>query len=234
VSTRARSGALGSCSGLPLFCGLLLLLGGCAAPAFKPERFEPTSPPAPEATHSSNGSIWAGSQSIALFEDTKARRVGDVLTILLLEKTDASKKASVNTSKDSEVDIGNPTLFGRPFSIGGTAAGAFGIESSQSFSGSGDAVQGNKLEGSVSVVVAQVLANGNLVVRGEKNIELTTGTERVAISGIVRPADISPANTVSSDRVADARISYAGRGDVANSGKPGWLTRFFNSAWMPF
>jgi flagellar L-ring protein FlgH len=202
--------AFGGCSALVLCAAALFLLGGCATVAPKPERFEPTPPPAPELSHASDGSIWAGTQSIALFEDAKARRVGDVLTILLIERTNASKQASVNTSKETEVDIANPTLFGRPFRIGGTPAGA------------------------LIVVVAQVLANGNLVVRGEKNLELTNGSERVALTGIVRPADISPSNTVSSDRVADARISYAGRGDIANTGKPGWLTRFFNSPWMPF
>ena len=83
-------------------------------------------------------------------------------------------------------------------------------------------------------MVAQVLANGNLVVRGEKNLTLNQGSERVAVTGIVRPADISPANTVSSERVADARISYSGRGHVADSNQPSWLARFFNSPWMPF
>jgi flagellar L-ring protein FlgH len=166
--------AFGGCSALVLCAAALFLLGGCATVAPKPERFEPTPPPAPELSHASDGSIWAGTHSIALFEDAKARRVGDVLTILLIERTNASKQASVNTSKETEVDIANPTLFGRPFRIGGTPAGAFALESGQSFSGAGDAVQSNKLEGSLSVVVAQVLANGNLVVRGEKNLELTT------------------------------------------------------------
>lgn len=221
----------GSLIALPL---LLWLLSGCSVVAPKPEYLAPTPPPPPEAVQASNGSIWAGAQSIALFEDAKARRVGDVLTILLVEKTNASKQAKVNTSKEGNVDIANPTLFGRPASIGGTAIGAFGLESSQSFAGSGDAAQSNKLEGSLSVVVAQVLVNGNLVVRGEKNLSLTNGSERVAVTGIVRPADISPGNTVSSDRIADARISYSGNGDVANSSKPGWLARFFNSPWMPF
>lgn len=215
--------------------GLALTLSACAVVKPKAEpRLAPTPPPAPQSTYTSEGSIWAGTQSIALFEDQKARRIGDVLTILLVERTDASKKTSVSTNKDNSLEIGNPTIFGRPLSVGGTGVGAFGLDSNRAFSGNGEASQGNKLEGSVSVTVAEVLANGSLVVRGEKNLSLTQGSERVAIEGIVRPADISPANTVSSDRVADARISYSGKGDLANTGEPGWLSRFFNSSWMPF
>lgn len=214
----------------------MLLLSGCASVQARPDQnyLAPTPPPAPEQSHTSDGSIWAGTQSIALFEDQKARRIGDVLTILLVEKTDASKKASTNTSKESSVDLGNPTLFGRPLTVGGTPVGAFSIDGSRSFNGGGDSSQSNKLEGSVSVVVSQVLANGNLVVRGEKNLELNQGSERVSIQGIVRPIDISPSNTVSSDRVADARISYSGKGSLADSNQPGWLARFFDSPWMPF
>ena len=217
-----------------VLAALLFLLSGCASFAAPPERLPPAIPPQPELSYTSNGSIWAGAQSISLFEDAKARRVGDLITILLVEKTNASKQSSVNSSKESSTDIGNPTLFGRPLTIGGTPVGAFGLESGQNFSGSGDAVQSNKLEGSITVAVSQVLANGNLVVSGEKNLELTNGAERVSITGIVRPADVSPTNTISSDRVADARITYGGSGHLANSGKAGWLTRFFNSGWMPF
>lgn len=213
----------------------LFLLSGCAVLATPPpERLAPTLPPAPESLARSNGSIWAGAQSLALFEDQKARRVGDVLTVILVERTDASKKASTTTSKDSSTSISNPVLFGRPLSVNGTGVGEFGLDSSRSFAGSGDSSQSNKLEGSLSVTVAAVLANGNLVVRGEKNLTLNQGAERVALEGIVRPADISPANTVSSDRVADARISYNGSGTLADSNSAGWLTRFFNSSWMPF
>lgn len=213
--------------------GMVFLLTGCAS-LIGPERIAPTLPPAPQSTQASEGSIWNGGNAIALFEDQKARRVGDVLTVLLAERTDASKKASTKTSKESDTDIANPTLFGRPLSYKGVPIGAIGMNSSSEFAGSGDSSQSNKLEGSISVTVAAVLANGNLVVRGEKNIELNQGAERVALEGIVRPADISPANTISSDRVADARITYNGSGALADSNASGWLARFFSSPWMPF
>lgn len=213
---------------------LALLLGGCALTRPQPApRMEPTPPPVRTAQPQA-GSLWSEETGLNLFADARARRVGDTLTVLLVERTDASKKAAVNSSRETNVDISTPTLFGRPLTAGGTAVGSFGVDSSQSFSGSGDAIQGNTLQGSITVVVAEVLANGHLLVRGEKNLELTSGSERIALSGIVRPSDITPSNTVSSDRVADARIAYGGRGPVADSTRPGWLARFFQSSWMPF
>lgn len=190
--------------------------------------------PSVSEARSSGGSLWTGESGLDLFADARARRIGDTLTVLLVERTDASKKAAVNSSRETNVDVSTPTLFGRPLTAGGVAVGSFGLDSSQSFSGSGDAVQGNTLQGSITVTVAEVLANGHLVVRGEKNLELTSGSERIALTGIVRPRDISPSNTISSDRIADARIAYGGRGPVADSTRPGWLARFFQSNWMPF
>ena len=211
---------------------LLMTLFGCAAAPVTPA---PSSLPMPApAAPATEGSIYANGGGLALFEDQKARRVGDTLTIILVERTNAKKNASTSTSKDSETDIGNPTLFGRPLSVNGTPVGAFGLESSRKFAGKGDSSQSNQLDGSVSVIVSQVLPNGSLVVSGSKHLQINQGKETVSIEGIVRPADIRPDNTVTSDRVANANISYAGAGAVADSNAAGWLTRFFNSGWFPF
>ncbi len=209
---------------------LSLALGACVATV---EQREPVSPPLPVAMPA-DGSIYQQATAIALFEDTKARRVGDVLTILLVEKTDAQKQASTSVKKDSSTAIANPMLFGRALSAGGVGVGGFELGSQQDFSGSGGSTQSNKLQGSVSVQVLQVLANGNLVVRGQKSIELNQGSELVSVEGIVRPADIGPSNTVTSDRIADAHIRYAGKGAVADASVMGWLSRFFISALWPF
>jgi flagellar L-ring protein precursor FlgH len=212
---------------------LSLLIGGCAsAPAPRPEPVvSPAQRVVPQAT---NGSIYAAGSSFVLFEDSKARGVGDLLTILLVEKTQAQKKAATSTSKDTSVDIGNPTLLGRPLTRGGTPIGVFGVEGSREFTGKGDTSQSNQLNGSVTVTVIERLPNGNLVISGEKNLELNQGSERVRLSGVVRPVDIKPDNTLSSDRVADARIEYVGRGALADANSQGWLSRFFTSPWFPF
>lgn len=180
------------------------------------------------------GAIYNGGSGHALFEDPKARTQGDLLTVLLVEKTQAQKSAETSTSKESSAEITNPTLLGRPFSMKGTGIGAFSLEGSRSFDGKGDSSQSNQLSGSVTVTVLERLPNGNLIVSGEKNLELNQGSERVRLSGIVRTVDIRPDNTITSDRIADARIEYVGRGALADSNAQGWLSRFFNSPWFPF
>lgn len=213
-------------------CLLCLLPGACAlAPAQAPMA---PAPAVPAANAPASGSIYQASTSLALFEDQKARRVGDVLTILLVERTAAEKSASTSASKDSTTGIASPTLFGRPVTYHGLPILGAELESTRDFEGGGESTQSNRLSGSVSVLVTQVLPNGNLVVRGEKQLELNQGSETVSIEGIVRPADILASNSVTSDRVANARITYGGSGPVADANVVGWLSRFFMSALWPF
>jgi len=209
------------------------LLSACVA---SPSRHAPELPPeaAAVATPASDGSIFAAGGGMSLFEDQKAHRVGDLLTVLLVEKTAAEKKANTSTSKKTSEDIVNPTLFGRPLSVNGTGVLGFDLGSQQSFNGSGASTQSNALSGSVTVFVTRVLPNGNLVVRGEKQLSLNQGSEKVSLEGVVRPVDIATNNTVSSDRVANAKITYAGSGAVADANSMGWLARFFNSVLFPF
>jgi len=168
-----------------------------------------------------------------LFNDPRAHRVGDILTISLVESTQASKKASTSTSKKDKSNLAAPTILGRPISIGGKDV-SFGTDGDRSFDGSGNSSQSNQLTGSITVTVAQRLSNGNLLVRGEKWLTINQGQELVRISGIVRPQDIGQDNSVPSTRVADARIGYTGRGTLADANTQGWLSRFFGSKWMPF
>ncbi|WP_434223261.1 flagellar basal body L-ring protein FlgH [Sinimarinibacterium thermocellulolyticum] len=210
-----------------------LAVSACAtSPGPDPYRLPPEAVATPAPV--SNGSIYASAQSIALFEDRKARQVGDVLTVLLVERTDAKKSAATNTKKDASFAMPGPTLFGRPVTAGGTEVLDFDIRGERGFTGAGGSTQSNALTGSVSVLIAQVLPNGNFVVRGEKQIAINRGSETVSIEGIVREADIAADNTVRSDRVANARIHYGGRGELADANAQGWLSRFFNSPWFPF
>ena len=221
---------------LPLLTliGAIVLLGGCAMlspaqPAADPLLATAVAP-APQ-----NGAIYAaGSSGIALFEDQKARNVGDMLTILLVETTTAKSSAATTTAKDTKSAIGAPTVAGMPVMINGVAVLSGALDSAHKFSGSGDSTQSNALQGSVTVTVIGRQANGNLIVRGEKHLSLNQGSEYVRIDGVVRPADIAPDNTIPSSRVANARISYTGEGALAESNSKGWLARFFSSPLWPF
>jgi len=166
--------------------------------------------------------------------DLRARSVGDILTVLLVEKTDASKESSSSSAKDSNVDTGIPIFGGRGITNRGVPILNNEIASSNSFDGKADSSQSNKLNGSITVTVADRLPNGNLLVRGEKRITINQGEEYIRLQGIVRPIDIGPRNTVPSTQIADAQIIYSGKGHQADSNHPGWLTRFFNSPWFPF
>jgi len=210
----------------------IVLSTGCATPpkpddpAFAPTR--PLEPPPPTPVYT--GSLYRAGYDVRLFEDVVARRVGDILTIRLEEKTDAKKKADTGLTKDSSADGSiNGSMNGAQAVTGDISLGA-----NRGFDGSAESKQSNSLAGNISVVVSEVLPNGNLVVRGEKWMTLNQGDEFIRITGIVRPQDIDPDNTVSSYLVANARIGYGGTGPVADANVLGWLTRFFISAVFPF
>lgn len=179
-------------------------------------------------------SIYQSQSSWLLLEDIKPRRVGDMLTVTLREKTDASKKADTDTKKATDVSITAATPFGKPVTSDGVQVFDTELSSAYEFAGEGGSNQSNSLTGSVTVTVVEVLVNGNLVVQGEKWIHINQGEEYIRLRGIVRPSDIGPDNTISSERIANSEIQYSGDGAVADANEPGWLVRFFNSSWMPF
>lgn len=215
----------------------LLLLAGCAD-IFNQHEFKPVMPqvalntqaPMSKAT---TGAIYQEGQDVRLFEDRTAHRKGDILTIRLVERTSASKSADTSFKKGDEVSLVNPSLFGVPLSIKGYGLDA-SVQGDRNFKGEGESNQSNSLNGQISAIVTEVLPNGNLAIRGEKMLNLNQGEEFVQISGIVRPDDIAPDNTVPSSQVADAQITYAGKGAIADANAVGWLVRFFVSALWPF
>lgn len=213
-----------------------LVLGGCSvAGDIRP--YAPMAPIQPivvQAAAPTAGAIYAAGPGLNLYGDRRAREVGDLLTITLVENTMATTSATTTISKQSSVDVGTPTVFGAPITLGGKDILGASAEAERDFAGKGNSAQSNRLQGSVTVTVIQRLPNGNLVVQGQKNLRLNQGDELVQIQGVVRSADIAADNTISSSKVADARIAYGGRGAVAQSNAIGWLGRFFNSALAPF
>jgi flagellar L-ring protein precursor FlgH len=191
-----------------------------------------------------NGAIYQSGHEVSWFEDIRARRVGDLLTVTLVENTAANKTAKSSASKDNNISIENPTILGSTpqFDASGLLPLAsnrdnnlsFELNSANDFSGQGSSSQSNALSGNITVTVVEVLPNRNLYVRGEKRIGINQGNEYVRLSGIVRPQDITPQNTIESTRIADPTIVYVGEGMVADANTMGWLARFFNSVLFPF
>ncbi|MEI5638168.1 MULTISPECIES: flagellar basal body L-ring protein FlgH [unclassified Pseudoalteromonas] len=191
----------------------------------------------PEETQSqmvATGSLFNTQFSNDLYADKKALRVGDIITVVLRETTQATKAANSTLEKDSEVSV-DPLigLGGNAINIGSEAI-QFSSGSASSFEGDSQANQSNSLFGNISVNVTRVLPNGNLVIRGEKWLTLNSGEEFIRLEGLVRPQDVKADNTVESNRVANARIQYSGKGDQQEVQSAGWLTSFFMSAIMPF
>lgn len=221
-----------------------LCLSACQQKVVRDPAFGPVMPePRPDPV-ASNGSLYKAGYTRFLFDDLRPQRVGDILMVELVEKTDASKKAETSTEKSTSLDMDNPTIFGTtplfdlPNSYPLTSTTGLNLDmsanSAHTFDGSGESTQSNSLEGSITVMVVQVLPNGNLVIRGEKIVTLNRGPEFVRLQGIVRPEDIGADNVVLSTRIANVEIIYGGAGEVADASKLGWIARFFISALMPF
>jgi flagellar L-ring protein FlgH len=211
---------------------LPLIAAGLMLTAFKDKEdsaYQPMLAP-PPLTTPANGSIFQASDGYApLTSGLRAARVGDVLTIQLVERTQAAKTTGATTGRDGNIALLPPTT--GPLSFFNATDASLG--GSQSFKGNGQAVQSNSLFGEISVTIAEVYPNGTMLVRGEKWTNINRGDEFIRISGIVRAVDITPDNRIASTRLADARISYSGKGEIARASRQGWLQRFF-SAVSPF
>ena len=191
-----------------------------------------TARPAPRTeTLPASGSIYQAGASRTLFEDRRARYVGDTMTIAIEEATSASTKSSTNATRATSISAAVPTVTGLP----GKSLQGLGLSanSANSLAGKGDAAANNVFTGTITVTVIEVLPNGNLLVSGEKQVSIGAGTEFIRLSGIVNPFFINAANTINSAFVADARIEYKESGVISEAQVMGWLARFFLS-FLPF
>ncbi|WP_261842437.1 flagellar basal body L-ring protein FlgH [Aliamphritea ceti] len=213
-----------------------LVLSGCVSTPPKPDNphFAPIRPQALQTPKSVNGSIFSSATNINLYGDGRAHRVGDIITVVLQESTSSQKNSKTEIDKSNTQTLAQPTLFGQDLSIGGNPISANFGASTTDFDGEGKVNMSNSLTGNISVTIHEVLANGVLVVKGEKWLTLNQGDEYIRVSGIIRPQDISANNTVNSTQIADARISYSGTGAVHDSNTMGWLSQFFIGQLWPF
>lgn len=215
-----------------ILCGALLL-SACAIrhDVIKDGPTTARPEPIPAQAGSPSGSIFQTAGYRPLFEDRKPRYVGDILTIQINEKLNASQKANSSTERTSDFEVGTPGVFGvfgkdlKPI----TATGS----TSNTFDGKGETASSNVFTGTITVTVMEVLANGNLLVAGEKQIGIRRNSEVLKFKGVVNPHTIRPGNLVDSTQVADARLDYRGGGNIEEAQIQGWLTRFFNT-FSPF
>jgi len=211
----------------------LMLLAACATtpPASVHQPMSARPAPMPAAVRA-NGAIYQaqypaqlGYANRPLFEDRRARAVGDILTININETTAASKKSGSTASRTGTNSLQVTGLAGLPGK--GLLGSNLAANSASTFDGRGDSASNNAFTGIITVTVIEVLPNGNLLVSGEKQIGINQGSEFVRFSGVVSPASVSSGNVVSSTQVADARLEYRGNGYIDEAQTMGWLARFF-------
>jgi flagellar L-ring protein precursor FlgH len=205
---------------------------GCVQKTVKPDDpyYAPVSAQNLRQPNPVTGSIVNLNSRRDLYGNGRAAQIGDIISIILEESTSASKNAKSSADKSSSTVLTAPTVFGNELKrFNSNISGP-----TTSFEGEGKSDISNSLNGSISVTVHDVLPNGILVVRGEKWLNLNQGDEYIQVSGMVRPQDITADNTVPSAKLADARISYSGTGQVSDTNVMGWLSKFFISALLPF
>lgn len=213
---------------------LMVLLAGCAAPrapvttnapmTARPQSYDPT-------TAAPTGAIFRSNSNVFLFEDRKPRIVGDLMTVQINENLNASQSANSSTEKKTSATASLPKISG----LLGAGINGLNLNASgdNAYNGTGQTASTGVFTGTITVTIIEVLANGNLVIAGEKQIGIRQNSETLRFSGVVDPAFIQPGNIVSSTQVADVRLDYRGGGNIEEAQVQGWLGRFFNS-WSPF
>lgn len=188
------------------------------SPEHRPAYAAEAPPPA------ANGGIFQASRGyVPLTNGQRAGTVGDILTVVLVERTQGQSTTTSGTNREGSIGLTPPATgplsFFQPSDV--SAGGA------NEFTGRGQTAQSNSLIGEISVTVAEVYPNGTMRVQGEKQLRINRGNESIRLTGLIRPADVGPDNRVASTRIADARIEYLGRGEIARASRQGWLQRFF-------
>lgn len=229
---------------MKIFYTVLLtgVLSGCAAPTYDKVDLRSIPVHTEVSQERTKGSIWPGENSRnRFFADFRARDVGDMVTITIVEKTEAKKEATTSTSRTTSEDASVTGLFGMPLNfkmenfmgLGNSFSPTVNGGHENSLKGSGTTERKGEITATITARVAEVLPNGNLYIEGRKETTVNNEKQHIIISGIVRPEDISASNTVSSDVISDLRLELSGYGVLADKQSPGWLTRILDGVW-PF
>lgn len=216
----------------------LFVLGGCAQRTQEVTNIEPLEEPvAANPKPQSPGTLWNGDEGNWL-ADVKARRVGDIVTVIIKEQAKASKQATTDTKRDSSISAGISSFFGFEKSLEEknsnlNTASLIEANSGNQFTGSGKTTRSEDLVATLTTQVVEVYPNGNLKIRGGKSVAVNNENQIIYLTGIVRPYDVTASNTVDSGNILNAQISYTGKGAISDKQKPGWLMRIFDNTW-PF
>lgn len=219
-----------------------IILTGCFAPNKTPIVAPPITPPQayiePEEIYDNPGSLYSTAQADGLFADTRARRVGDIVMVKIIENNTAKNKADTTADKKTTNAYGIDAFFGRE-SIGGGSAKipvggvAFGTTSESGTTSTGETKREGTITGTIAARVLRVLPGGLLEIEGVRETRVNNETQYIVITGLIRPMDIAPDNSIESNRISDAKIAYYGQGVLSEKQKPGWFTRFMDNLW-PF
>lgn len=231
---------------LPIFVFLVLSLVSCAGGSKLARSSEEViTEPIYEDTEKYiplEGALWPGETSEnLLFADTKAKQVGDIVTVQLEENFESSNSATTGISKDSEIDLGVSTVLGLPNDYGMSnflgSGNAFDpnvqASSSRSTNGSGTTTRGGSMTGTLAAVIKEELPHGMFRIEGRRTVTVNNEDQTMVLTGLIRRVDIGFANTISSQQIANADIIYTGKGVISDEQKVGWLMRFFAWVW-PF
>jgi flagellar L-ring protein FlgH len=185
----------------------------------------------------SGGSLWQASSG-GLTEDFKAHRKGDTLTVVVAEQASASKEATTGTSRSSSVAAGIPNLMGLETNMTGIKNWMdlnklVSASTDSKYDGSGSTTRKENLNATITAQVVDVLPNGNLLIEGRRNVKVNHEDQIIVLEGMVRPRDITADNLVNSTFIADARITYTGKGVISDRQQPGWLMGLLDKVW-PF
>ncbi|MCF6186106.1 MAG: flagellar basal body L-ring protein FlgH [Desulfobulbaceae bacterium] len=225
---------------LTLFAAcVFLLVGGCANPNTEVMQVpEPLEPPVVKHTGPmSAGAIWTGDESNWI-ADLRAQNVGDIVTVIILEKASASKEASTETGRDSGIKAGFPSFFGLEKTVvvnnpNLDPSNLIEANIQNTFKGSGKTTRKEDLLATLTTQVVKVYPNGNMKIRGGKSVVVNNENQIIYLTGIIRPYDVSAANEVDSSKILNAQIAYTGKGIISDKQRPGWLGRIVDRVW-PF
>ncbi|MEG2004672.1 MAG: flagellar basal body L-ring protein FlgH [Bilophila sp.] len=221
-----------------ILAALVLCLAGCNATRKTPSVMPPITPPQaytePEERYDNPGSLYMSSESDALFADTRARRIGDIVMVKVVEKQKAKNKADATASKENkntysvDANFGKQSAFGMPTGGMGLSTG-----SKSELTSDGETNRESVVTATVAARVTRVMPGGLLQIEGARETRVNNETQYLVITGLIRPMDVAADNSITSNRISDAQIAYYGEGVLSDKEKPGWFTRLMDNAW-PF
>ncbi len=221
--------------------GLLMLFGGCTAADQKPTLMQPVPQSAafqePAPRYSNPGSMFDANNTTYLYDDSRARRVGDIVMVKVVENATGSNSANTTTKQNNSSDYTVSSLFGKTsVPVFGGAVGndpLLAMESNKDFKGQGSTDRKNNVTATVTARVLNVMPDGLLQIEGARETKVNNETQYLVVSGLIRSRDVASDNSILSTQMADAHIEYYGKGVVSDRQKPGWFTRLMDHVW-PF